>query len=160
MNNNSVTNLYDVLKNLIQYGMPVFGTIIGIFLGKWWEGKNENKKLKREVYLKANRALKRYSNFYMTICAYPDDKKSVQLTQEGTLLEEVRADLEIFGSNEACNVFANVLQLAVACGREALQKSNKGEALKDPARDISKYSEYLVSLQKWNNTARKDLKAK
>ena len=138
--------------------MPIVGTITGIFFGKWLEGKNENKKLKREIYLQANRTLKRYSNFYMTLCAFLNNNDRVnKLDHETMLLEEAKADLEIYGSDKAFNTFAIALKLAVMCGHEALSKSLKGQVLTDPRKDLSKYNDFLDAQDKWNRAVRADL---
>ena len=148
----------DVLIAFVKYGMPIVGTVVGIFLGKWLEVKNENKKLKREIYLQANRALKRYSDFYMTLGAFPNNDERVnKLDHESTLLEEAKADLEMYGSDKAFDFFANALELAVACGQEALSKSTKGQVLTSPQKDLSKYNEFLDAQDKWNQAARADL---
>jgi len=150
--------IFDVLIVVIKYGMPIFGTVVGIFLGKWLEEKNENKKLKREIYLQANRALKRYSDVYMTICAFPNEKDGVgKLDRETILLEEVKADLEIYGNDKALDAFDKALKLAVECGKEALSKSTQGQILTDSKKDISKYSAFLDVQDKWNQVARADL---
>ena len=138
--------------------MPIVGTVVGIFLGKWLEGRNENKKLKREIYLQANRALKRYSSFYMTLGAFPSDNERVnKLDQESMLLEEAKADLEMYGNDKAFNAFADALEVAVACGQEALSKSTKGQILTNPKKDLSKYNDFLDVQEKWNHAARVDL---
>ncbi len=152
------STIFDVLIALVKYGMPIAGTVAGIFLGKWLEEKNENKKLKREIYLQANRALKRYSDFYMTLGAFPNDNDRVnKLDHESTLLEEAKADLEMYSSDKIFGAFACVLKLAVDCGKEALSKSTNGKVLTDPKKDLSKYNEFLDAQDKWNRAARADL---
>lgn len=104
--------IFNVLIVVIKYGFPVVGTLGGtlggIFLGKWLEERNENKKLKREIYLQANRALKRYSSFYMTLGAFPNDNERVnKLDHESTLLEEAKADLEMYSSDKVFHAFAD-----------------------------------------------------
>lgn len=159
----SSTSIYDVLNNFIQlsqHSLPIIGTLGGILVGKWIEQKNESKKLTRDIYLNANRALKRYSHAYMDICAYPNIEGLVErLNREIDLLEEARADLEVFGTDEACTSFSKVLNLTVKCGREALAHDKQGRPLKDPQKDIPSYKEYLNSLPEWNRVVRKDLKA-
>lgn len=152
------TTIFDVLISLVKYGMPIVGTVAGVFLGKWLEEKNENKKLKREIYLQANRALKRYSDFYMTLGAFPNDNERVsKLDHESLLLEEAKADLEMYGSDKASDTFADALKLAVACGQEALSKSTNGQVLTNPQKDLSKYKDFLIAQDKWNKTARINL---
>lgn len=150
--------IYDFLISLIKYGMPILGTVVGIFLGKWLEERNENKKLKREIYLQANRALKRYSDFYMTLGAFPNDSDRInKLDHESTLLEEAKADLEMYGSDKVFDAFASALKLAVDCGQEALSKSTNGQVLTDPKKDLSKYNDFLGAQDKWNQAVRVDL---
>ena len=76
--------------------MPITVTVVGIFFGKWLEVRNENKKLKRKIYLQANRALKRYSDFYMTMGVFPNDNERVDKPDhESALLEEANKNKDV-----------------------------------------------------------------
>jgi hypothetical protein len=157
------TNIFDVFIIFIQYGflygMPVIGTIFGVFVGKWIEGRNKTADLKREIYLAANVALGRYSNFYITTGAYPK-LMSEKMHEETMLLEEAKSNLEIYGSDPVYNAFSETLNLAVKCGQEALDKSQKGLMLIHPDEELLMFNEYSQKHGSLINLIRKELNAK
>jgi len=148
--------IYDVLIILIQCGMPVVGIVIGIFLGKWIEQRNENKKLKREIYLEANRALVRYRDVYLLVSNYTVDENIKRLHEQQMLLENAKSDLEIFGSDKSVELYVQCLESIVLAGQEVLSKKQNGETITNPKK-IDSYKTFLTKWSEWNNIVRKDL---
>lgn len=156
-----MTTLYDVLISLIQYGMPVAGTIIGIFLGKWIEERNENKKMKREVYFEANRALSRYKDIFLVTALNFNDENRQRFHEQQMLTEAAKADLEILGSDKAVALYSDCLKHIEQAGKDILSKKQSGETsviIASNIKTIPSYKNFLNLWRKWNDIVRKDLK--
>ncbi len=136
--------------------MPVIGAVIGIFVGKWIGQRNENKKLKRQVYLKANQALNRYKDIYM-VAPLNLQENMQRLHEQQMLLETAKADLEIFGSDQAVALYGKCLEFTVRCGSEALERIQKGQIPTNLSRDLPSQKDFLESWANWNKVVRKDL---
>ncbi|MCK5084802.1 MAG: hypothetical protein KAQ64_04060 [Candidatus Pacebacteria bacterium] len=132
-------------------------TIYDVLIGKWIEKRNENKKLKREIYFEANRALSRYKDIYITT-PFDFSKNMSRLHEQQMLLEAAKADLEIIGSDEAVDSYVNCLKLMKDIGEEVSNKKQEGEANTTiNIKELSSYNDFLDSWRKWNNIVRKDL---
>lgn len=166
-----MTTIYDVfinLINLIQDIMPAVIAIISILIGKWIEKRNENEKLKREIYFEANRVLSRYKDIYWMFPLNEDnekDNKNIQLQrwlyEQQMLSRDAKSDLEIIGSDEAVKLYIDCLDCIYKKGKEILSKKQEGEIstnIANNTKETLSYKNFLNLWCKWNNIIRKDLK--
>jgi hypothetical protein len=158
-----MTTIYDVfinLINLIQDIMPAVIAIAGILIGKWMEKRNENEKLKREIYLEANRALSRYRDIYLATALNISDKNIQRLHEQQMLIGAAKADLEILGSDKAVKLYSDCLKFIDQIKEEMLSKKQKGETsinIANNIKEIPSYKNFFNSWCKWNDINRKDL---
>lgn len=158
---NNITTIYDILKTLIQYGLPIVGVVVGIFLGKWIEKRHDNDKLKREIYLEANRALSRYKDTYLATSLNFNNENMQRLHEQQMLTEAAKADLEIIGSDKVVESYSDCLKFIVQRGKDVLSETQKGKTAVSIGTNINKghfYDDFLKSWHKWNNIVREDLK--
>jgi hypothetical protein len=141
--------------------MPVVSVVIGIFLGKWIEKRHENDKLKREIYLEANRSLSKYKDIYSATALNLNEENMQRLHEQQMLTESAKADLEIIGSDKAVELYVSCLECIRQAGENIIKEKQKEKTSVEIASNITRNASYknlLNSWREWNHIVRKDLK--